>query len=82
MEPGNCSPYSLAQSRLRLKPEQLFRLPGIQTSARLAIGFAGVPQKLALEAYLVGDQMCQVLNRDFFARPDVHRLVAIVMLGR
>ncbi len=64
-----------------LKCEGLVRFAHIQVSSQLAFWLAGVSHELTIEINFVGDQMCQVLNRNRLSCSDTDGFVGAPMLG-
>src|SRR5262245_28972642 len=59
----------------------MFRPRNIQHTARLAIGFCGVPDDFAAESRQASDEFRQVLDPYFGSRTDVHWGTVIVAFG-
>src|SRR5262245_58437135 len=73
---------AILKERLRPEAELALGAAYVQTPARLAVGLAGIPDDIALEAGQPGDRLDEVADRDLHAAAKVDRLVALVALGR
>src|SRR6266403_1740171 len=87
------SPYPLAVPLDRLLEPHLEPGPGpeaemllgsrrVEEASRLTVGLARIPDDLPFESGEARDQSDEVLDRDLDARPEIHRFIALVSLGR
>src|SRR5215216_6777015 len=70
-----------AERRPRLEPEQLFRPRRVELPPRLSIRLRRVPDDFAVEAGRLGDHVCELLDPNLLARPQVDRVDAVVPEG-
>src|SRR3954447_8058276 len=69
------------QRHLRLEAHQLAGARHVEVARRLAVGVGVVPHDLALEPAELVDRLGEVADARLHARPDVHRLRRIELLG-
>src|SRR5882672_1377030 len=80
--PGNRPLEPFAQRRLRAEAEELLRTRSVELATRLTVRHRRVPDQLAVEARELGDQLRELADRRLDTGAEVHRLRAVVALGR
>ena len=74
------SSQTLVESGSGAEAESLLRARRIQLAARLSVRLRRIPDDAACEADGGGDLPHQILDGDFLAGSEVHRIAAVVLL--
>src|SRR5690606_15110355 len=77
--PGNGVFQALIEGRTRAEAKLALGAADVETAARLAVGFGGVPAQLALETDQRGDFFGQFADADLHAAAQIARLAAVIV---